>query len=212
MRAKAQLSDHLYLQAAVYDGVPGDPNNPRGTHVKHPSGDGYFYAAETGLVAKEDESYYKLAVGGWYHTADFEDFDGESRDKNHGIYLIGEKKLFSEDDPDQGLGAFFQTGFARADRNQLGQYFGAGFSYQGAIPGRDSDNLSLGLAVARNGSDFRDANPELNTAEVAIELTYRAEVTPYFAVQPDFQYIFNPGTDPALKDAVVLGFRTEVRM
>lgn len=44
--------DKNYLLAAIYDGVPGDPNNPRGTHVKFDGGDGLFSAIELGLISE----------------------------------------------------------------------------------------------------------------------------------------------------------------
>lgn len=120
--------------------------------------------------------------------------------------------MVSEEDPEQGLGLFCQSGFTRSDRNQIAHYFGGGLSYTGLIHERDSDILSLGAAVARNGHDFRDANPEALTTEIALELTYKMEILPYLTVQPDIQYIFNPGTDPELENAWVLGLRTEINM
>jgi porin len=35
-------------------------------------------------------------------------------------------------------------------------------------------------------------------------------VTEWLTVQPDVQYVVNPGTDPALDDALVVGLRFEI--
>ena len=46
--------------------------------------------------------------------------------------------------------------------------------------------------------------------ELAIEVTYAAVVTSWLSVQPDLQYIINPGTDPSRDDALLLGVRTVI--
>ena len=211
LRVRLHPSEKSYLLAAVYDGIPGDPNNPRGTHIKLKSKDGLFYGLEAGLLGEEGPSYYKAGLGFWYHTAEFEDFAGVMRDENHGLYFIGEKNLFTEQDQAQGLGAFFQLGFTRESRNQTEQYLGAGLAYTGAIPTRDADVLSVGIAHARNGSEYQ-TSMNADTAETAIELIYRSEITPYFSISPDIQWIMDPGTVKEVDDALVLGVRVEVAM
>jgi porin len=44
--------------------------------------------------------------------------------------------------------------------------------------------------------------------EAAIE-TYRARVSDVMTIQPDMQYIVNPGADPALSNGLALGVRLE---
>ena len=65
-----------------------------------------------------------------------------------------------------------------------------------------------------NGGKFRRAQAALGATverhETAIELTYRVQFLPWLALQPDVQYIINPGTDPALKNALVIGLRFEL--
>jgi len=48
VRLKLQPDPTLYAQVAVTDGVPGDPANPRGTHILLQSGDGVMIIAEIG--------------------------------------------------------------------------------------------------------------------------------------------------------------------
>lgn len=211
-RVRITPVEHSYLQAAVYDGVPGDPNNDKGTHVKLSVDDGLFYGVEGGFLGDEGADYFKLALGGWYHTTDFENFSGSFVNHNSGVYVIGERKLYSEEDVEQGLGAFFQLGFADSDNNQVDQYFGAGFTYRGLLPSRSSDTLSFGVAHARNGDEFRSVETTFEKAETALELNYRIEIAPFFAITPDVQYIINPGTDPELDNATVVGARFELAM
>jgi len=46
--------------------------------------------------------------------------------------------------------------------------------------------------------------------EMTVEVTYQIVLAPWWSVQPDFQYIFHPGGSKALKDAVVVGLRTQI--
>lgn len=212
-RFKFQPTENFYALTAVYDGVPGDPENPRGTRIKLRSDDGIYWISEVGAISAEGERHYKAGLGYWYTNTDFEDYAGNERSSNNGIYSLGEVSLFAESEgSEQGLGVFYQLGFAASDRNQISNYLGAGLSYTGLFPSRDEDVFALGMARARNGSAYLEAVGEGDRYETAIEATYRAPLLPYLSVQPDFQYIVNPGTDPALKDAVVLGVRVELAL
>lgn len=216
-RLKVQPSETSYLLAALYDGVPGDPANPSRTAIILREEDRVFFAVEAGLSAGQPggKEYFKLGAGAWLHTAEVENFDGKKNDENHGFYFIAEKTLFAENADGQGLGGFVQFGWADDERNQIERYWGAGLNYTGLIPGRDKDSTGLAVASARNGDTFMeykknvDLEP-LDHTETAIELTYRAELRPWLFIQPDFQYIINPGMDQSLKNAFQVGNRVEI--
>ena len=209
-RIKIDTSTQTYIEAAAFDGVPGDPNDPYGTHVQFDHGDGVFYIGEGG-IHNADGTYYKVALGGWYTTAHFDDFAGVARHANSGIYLIGETDLFRHEDG-RGLGVFTQLGFADGDRNQTGTYLGAGVNWTGPLTARPADVAGIGIAHARNTDDFRSLNPGFNRAETALEFTYLVTPLPWLSVQPDIQYIVDPGTDSTLDDALVLGFRLQIAL
>ncbi len=211
-RLKANLVKNAYILASVFDGVPGDPDNERGTHIKFGDDDGLFYGLEIGREGGSGSDYWKTAAGYWYHTAEFEDYNGTKQNNNAGMYYIGEVKLFCEDDVEQGLGAFIQTGFASANRNQINQYYGIGLSYTGLFDNRDSDIFSIGVANAVNSNSFVNLDDGNKRVESAIEVNYKVQVTPYFAIVPDLQYIINPGTTADIDNALVLGLRTEILM
>ncbi|SNB44765.1 carbohydrate porin [Geobacter sp. DSM 9736] len=217
LRLKAQPTEKSYLLAALYDGVPGDPHDPPRTAVILKEEDGVFAAFEAGMSAGQpgEKDYYKLGAGAWLHTAEVENFDGHPKGTNHGYYLIAEKTLFAESAAGQGLGGFAQVGWADDDWNQIAYYWGMGLNYTGLIPGRDRDSAGIAVGSARNGNKFMDFRSNVEGApversETAIEVTYRAEVFPGVVVQPDFQYIVNPGMDPSLNNAFQIGSRVEI--
>lgn len=217
VRFKARPTGDSYLLAGVYDGVSGDPDHPKRAAIILREEDGVFAAAEGGLSAGQpgEQDYYKIGAGIWLHTADVENFDGQMNDRNHGVYLVAEKTLFAEDAEGQGLGGFVQLGWADDDWNQIARYWGVGLNYTGLIPGRDRDSAGLFVGSARNGDKFMKFMKEVELApvehtETAIELTYRAEVRPWLFIQPDIQYIINPGMDPSLKNAFQIGSRIQI--
>jgi len=217
VRLKVQPTETSYLMTALYDGVPGDPAHPSRTAINLKEEDGIFTAVEAGLSAGQPggKEYFKIGAGAWLLTAEVENFAGQQNDENHGFYFIAEKTLFAENGEGQGLGGFVQLGWADDKWNQIARYWGAGLNYTGLIPGRDKDSIGLAVACSRNGDKFMaySKNVELvpvDHTETAIELTYRAELRPWLIIQPDFQYIINPGMDQSLKNAFQIGSRVEI--
>ena len=186
-----------YLLIAAYDGIPGDPEHPHGTHVKFKNTDGLFKAAEWGIA---HEKSYKFAVGGWQHTAQVESpIDGGLLDDNSGFYVIGEKNVTDN------LAFFLQYGHANADKNQLDNYTGFGATLSNTWV--DEDALGLGYSRAHNGSAYLEVNPDLLSAETILELTYQRPLMEHLKVQSSLYSIQHPSMDPSVEDALALGVR-----
>ncbi len=196
-------NDWLSFNAGVWDGAPDGGNWGF-------SGEGVTFSIY------EIQTEYKLwnllhgdaHCGLWYHSDRFDNLAGGAPfDGNHGVDIEVEQTVLKEhahDEEDvQGLGVFFQYGWAPKDRNVAHQYLGVGMIYTGLIPGRDEDVLGLGIATLR----FSDRLPN-TTVESAIELFYKMPLSPWTAIQPDFQYIANPSGNG--RDALVFGLRFEV--
>ena len=63
--------------------------------------------------------------------------------------------------------------------------YGIGFSYMGLIPGRDSDELGIGINYSR-------LSPRIvasGHAESEAELFYRARLTRWLTLQPELRYV-----------------------
>lgn len=208
--ARWQGRKGLYALAGVYDGTPGLPGHPYGTHLEWRGGDGAFSALETGIGGGGDNPY-KLGLGIWYDSRHFQDPGGNARDSNQGGYLIGERTLPAGR---AGLpwktGVYFQLGLASPSRNVIDHYLGGGFTLSGILPSRPDDQLGLALARAHTSSTYRDATADASTAETVLELSYQAVLGPHFSLQPDLQYILDPGASNAVKDAWLLGARAEL--
>ena len=217
-RAAWKASEKITLKAAVLDAVPGDPDRPSRTTID--------LSEDEGVLAIFEASYAhngtKVLGGYWVYSEEFDhltqtDAQGMPlrQDGNDGFYFLAEQRVFSEaEDPEQGLSVFARYGTAEDDFNQFKSYLGLGAVYTGPIPGRDEDQLGFAIASAENGSPYKRAlaaeGSFAESRETSLELTYRAQVTPWLALQPNIQYVINPGTDPMLDDALVVGLRAEI--
>ena len=107
---------------------------------------------------------------------------------------------------------FGRVGYADSKVNQFDSYFGGGLVYTGLFS--EEDMAGVSVAAVHNGSEFRKAQLNEGTkadkSEIVVELTYNTSITSWLAVQPDFQYVINPGMDPGLDDALVFNTRFEV--
>lgn len=192
------------VRAAVLDGVPGDPARPKRTAIKLGGGDGALLVGE--LQAPLGEA--KLLVGHWQYSGRFEPVAGGDRARgNRGSYVRAEAPVFA--DGDRSLDAFARIGTAKGRFNMFDSFAGGGLKFAGWIPGRDRDEFGVAVAAAFTSDSYRRATGA-SSAEVAIEATYRAELRPWLALQPNLHYIRRPSADPSLRDAFLMGVRAEI--
>jgi len=115
---------------------------------------------------------------------------------------------------DQGLGFFGRIAFAKEDRNFLNFYFDTGLTYKGLIPSRDDDIIGIAFAYAQLGNTARNSSIDEGSvgvgAEMVLEVTYQCQITPWLVIQPDIQYIINPGGTQDFDNAFVIGGRAAI--
>lgn len=205
--------DSYYIQAAVTDGVPGNPNNPHGTQIRFDKGDGSLSVVEFGYTPEAAEGQYnKTALGLWHYTARAADLDPAvtAQRIDQGAYVLTERTLMAEaDNPAQGVSGFARFGFVNKDVYQADWSGSIGLNYLGLFDGRDDDAAGIAITTSHASGKYRLLTGA-KSSETIVELTYRAQVNDWFAFQPTLQYIRNPNMDPALKDAWVVGTRLEI--
>jgi porin len=160
-------------------------------------------------------------LGVWYDTEQFADVryggdglpladpasNGTQRlhRGNFAVYGVVDKMLWrSSHDPNRTLDLFgraMATPFA--DRNTISASANLGLVLKDPFPYRTDDSLGLGMGFARvspylAGFDsdtgfFSGAYNPRRTSETYIEATYQRQVTPWLQIQPDIQFVFNPG-------------------
>lgn len=238
VRLKTLFSSSFYAQAVIADGVPGDPNDDTDNAVIIRDEEGALLAGEIGWywlararstaktkgessrarrrhIGREVSADYelKLAFGAWRYTSDFEQLRSASARsaEDNGMYVLMDWKAYREPHDDaQGLSAFLRLGSADNHASRFSFYGGAGVAYTGLIAGRNEDEIGFAVAVARTSDYTRATSPTpLDNTETVFELTYRMQLKPWLALQPNVQYVKNPGADPTLAHALVVGARLE---
>jgi porin len=230
---------HSVVRFAVLDPEPLDPEpGARGAFAQR---NGVLLAAEAAYVTHSPENDApfssrfrvgrnanlqpyddKVAIGAWYYTGKFADLSatGSGPVLQHqgeaGAYLLVDHLLFqSAGDPKRRYTGFVQLGVADQVVDRFGAFIGGGLTATGLIPSRPDDELGLAMAMARNSSHYLEGQQQAGlpvaAAETAIELSYLTQVTSWLAMQPDFQYVIHPNTDPRLRDAVVAQLRFEMK-
>ncbi len=202
-------SDFAYLGFGAYDGSLSRGIRT-GSHT--PRFHALFLVSEAGLKWKvsEDELAGRFGAGAWYHSGDFEEFDGRRQSGTTGVYLVFDQLLFREmdnaDDHSQGLGCFLQYGYADPAVSPIDHHFGGGFTWTGPIPTRDQDAFGVGL-TAVHLSQSPGAGFQMEY-EVTTEMFYTLQLTGWMTITGDLQYIANPAAANGQPDALVGTLRT----
>lgn len=183
-------------------------------------------------------------VGGWYDSGSFLDQRFDTNDMslanpasngiamrhrgNFSIYGVVDQMMWREPDGPRSVGVFARAMGASADRNSIDASLNAGVSLKAPLPGRDSDTFGIGYgwahisgrasALDQDTARFTGTAFPVRSAEHFVELTYQYQVAPWWQLQPDFQYVINPGggiqnpqhASQIVGDEAVLGLRTTI--
>ena len=222
LAARVAWSSHprWLLKAAVLDAVPGDPDGRDRSRFHLSGSEGALWIAE--ITA--DAGPARLAAGHWRYTRRFEAWTAAdaaggppSQGRSAGTYANAE--LASRRAPGDGeprWRAFLRVGTAEPGTNPFDRFVATGIVRRNDWPGTRGSLLGLAAAQARVGGPFRAHRARLGLAtdrhERNLELTWRIPVGERVVLQPDLQFLVNPGAEPAVRDALVVGLRVELQV
>jgi porin len=186
-------------------------------------------------------------IGAWYDSASIDDLQYDTIGASlasllsnripaahHGdfsVYGIADQAFWrSKDNVNRTLNIFIRPMFAPfQDRNLVSASLNAGFALHAPLAGRDSDifGVEVGTAWASSGAFGYDRQLQfyqpavyapIRSSETFLEASYQAQVLPSWQIQPDIQYVINPGmgianpNDPTqrVKNELVIGLRTNI--
>lgn len=208
----AQLTDEVLLAGGVYDGGPQGGQFGFNTLGKF----GAFSVLQMTVATQwgsENQLPQTVRLGAWQHSGDWEEIValGPPRtfNQNYGVFASVDQLLWKEpgeEGDEQGFGAFLQFGWAPGNRNAVQEYYGGGLTYRGWFEGRDRDLIGLGVANVLFSPQQRSVTGQ--TYETAIELFYKCLLGEFISIQPDVQFIANPGGE--FSDALLFGIRFEM--
>jgi porin len=188
---------------------------------------------------------YKLGM--WYDTDNFDDqrFDNtglslanpastgipQTHSGDFSIYAVADQMIWEDpSDDDRNLNVFLRAmGTPQIDRNLIDFSLNAGLTFNEPFKHRDDDVFGIGMGythVSSRAADldrdtgfFSGATYPTRGSETFVEVTYRYQLTPWCQLQPDFQYVFNPGggipnpnsaSGQRVQDEAILGLRVNV--
>ena len=196
-RAQLQINEGLVVRAAILDAVPGNPDRPSRTAID--LGDGVLAIAE----ADWRSGWLRLLAGGWRYSEKQDRVDGQGAASSGGAYLRGEACLHGTEHCT--IAVFGRAGIASGASNPYDAFLSGGLVYT------PSEGEQMGLAVARAiASNVPAIDEGRANTETVIEATYARELTPWLSVQPDLQYVINPGVGPDTRNALVMGLRVSI--
>jgi porin len=206
----------------------------------YPSLGSMLYADQAEPLAR----LYKL--GFWYNSERFADLAVDttglslaspassgiprSHRGDYSIYAVMDQMLWVDPRENDRTISFFARamGAPQSDRNLITVSVNAGFTWHEPILHRDADTAAIGMGWAKAGhaqqvfdqstGAFMATYYPVQTSETYLEATYQIQVTPWWQVQPDIQYVFNPGAGilnpneagSKIKNELVLGLRTNI--
>lgn len=201
LRVKTQQDD-FYLQAALFNAQAGDPDSPKGTQFRMGGSDGTLAIAELALTGSG-----KLALGAWSYNRTFDHISDPIQVNNSGYYFLIDKNI------SDNTSAFLRYGVASNGPNEVGTCVTGGLVTTGLIPLRPNDRFGFGFASVTPSEVYKTSSEALGnqvSTETTFELSYRIEVYPGIALQPDFQYVTRPSMDETARGVHVGSFRIEL--
>jgi porin len=221
IRLQAKPADPLTLLIAAFNGNPAGPGlgNPQlrdASGTLFQLGDGLFTIAEAQWAIDNRKNdggpQITLKLGGWYHNKatpnQYFASDGHTDvppatagspipRADWSGYAVADVMLLPKPNGKGGLAVFARVEGAPEQRNKVSAELAAGIVYQGPF-GRDGDKVGLAVDSARVGDPLGSTGAlssqyTFHGYETVFELSYQAQALPWLQVQPDIQYVLNPG-------------------
>ena len=232
-RLKLRLAKEIYSITGLYNGDAGvQRDSMYGLDFSLRLKKGLFFAEELSYVpnttpgSKGLPGHYKA---GYYYSSSvyrdlYHDLNGASyavtgldqrkRVGNWGVYFHADQMVYREHGPgtEQGLIPLVAVALAPSDVNQLPLFIMSGLIYKGLIPTRNNDVTACQFIYTGWSGDIKHAEQDagitdVHKYEIVLELTHKIFMTNWMYLQPDMQYIINPGGTGTIKDAYVIGTR-----
>jgi len=209
-RVKAKVAEDQTLQVGVFQLTDEmwDPDN-HGMDFDISSDDGISLFVQydwTPEIAGKPARFY--AGVNQVFSFEMNEFLGGTTENFTRFFGHADYQVYSEGtDTDEGLTLFTTMAYTAQEEVAiipLQSTFGA--HYKGLLPNRPDDRTVAFLTYGQFSDDYSDSLVGSDADyEMVIELGHRIQLTPYAYIQPDVQFIQNPGGSGDIDDALVLG-------
>jgi porin len=227
-RLKVKPTERTYIMGGVYNGDPAIrdiDHNGADMSMNGP----VFVIGEVGYkrngLASDSRYLGNYKLGFWYDNSTYTDYNSVgfaqpagSKRGNWGLYTLFDQVLFPFGEPgsNRGLGVFGSFLVSPDESvSQMPYFFTAGIASRGIFESRPIDVVGFGVVYGSFSSDLSNAqqreqliDPTMGVQdyETVFEWTYRFNLHKGAVfIQPDIQYVMNPGGTGQINDALVLG-------
>lgn len=228
VRVLFRLTPAIELRTAVYAGTTlSESDNPHSRPVIR-GRDGVISFYEAAYRRNQEEKAAGLPgtfkLGAVFHSRFRGALNANPASANRpltALYLAADQAVWrgassapgGKEEAQPTLAVFARFGYVPGSAAFISHFAEGGLNFKGPFPGREQDVFGLGVVHygvgdrAGRGIQRVDGGARLRS-ETLVEATYAAKLTPWLTLQPDFQYLLNPGGTSAARDAVVLGLRS----
>ena len=140
-------------------------------------------------------------------------FNGETASELYGFYAQAQQMIWRNPaNPTQNISLWGGLTYSPQIQSAMMPLMGyAGIYMQGLIQPRPRDITLLNLYTGSLNSDYAQANAipgkGLPTQETVAELSYIIKLTDHFQLQPDLQWLIQPGGYRSIPNALIIGFQ-----
>jgi porin len=210
---------HIYVKSAIFSGNR-NPYHDDISGVNFKVKDNPVIATEAGYLVDPTPSATGKTYPGSYKfgaTTNPGQFNnivtGVRSSGNYLLYFMANQAVYRpEAGSDRGLDLNFAFDWTPDDITRAYSQVTGGVRYHGLIPHRSRDTVAFGLVYSRTSGILNHALADLGLmpygTEKALEVNYALQVTRWFTFQPVFQYYFDTGGNPFMRNSTVAGFRT----
>lgn len=230
-RAKINITEDIYTLSGIYDGDKGvERDSMYGLDFSLRLKAGLAFAQEIAYVPNTAEGskglpgHYKAGI--YYNGATCRDLYADTNGSsasitglpkkkhigNYNIYFHADQMIFREEGTkDEGLTVLLSSTLGPSSINKFPFFIMSGLIYKGLVPDRPDDVTAFECVYAKYSGDLKKSEEDSGNLgqkyEMMIEFTHKIMVTKWMYLQPDTQYIINPGGRDNIKDAFVIGTR-----
>jgi porin len=152
----------------------------------------------------------EYTIGGFYDSNSFSSLSvpAESMGGNYSLYAMFQQMVWRDGGPGtrRGMTAWAEAALSpKPSVSSMPYFLGGGLSFQGLIPCRSSDIVSMGVTYGSFSADIPHSS-----SEMVIEADYAVALTPWLVITPDIQYVINPSGSSNVRNALVLGAQLAV--
>lgn len=186
---------------------------------KNTTNDGKTVVKKDGKSFKEPVSETEMKglpghywFGAYWSPWEFSQFGTTEKATNsYGFYWHLDQMVYQEaPGSDQGLTVW--SAFVLSPQQNIAKLpfqVNAGLAYQGLIPTRDTDWTTFGIVYGKFSRNYARTVDALDQGypsyELVLEWGYKVQITKFAFVQPDVQWVINPGGTGDIPNALVLG-------